>query len=185
MDQKENISTTAPGHRALTLFKEIFWPPIAPVGLAASKESRLYWIILCSLSVIPLTAILHHALFYSHTCILDPFGPEYTPAVVHKWLSRDPSLPWSICIMAFAFYIGSHYPWFKILVSPAFVSFLPLSLWVWDIPYTERYICRHFHGGRLKIFGDIPLTRRYFYIFGLLVYLVFVIYLLRKHRLKR
>ena len=164
----------------LTLIKQILWPPLAPINASVSSSSQVYWRVICALCVIPLTAILHHAVFYPHTCILDPFGPEYTPAIAVKWLSRDPSLPWSIIVMTSTYHLGNHHDRFNILVSPAFISFVPLSLWVWDIPFTKRIICRHFHGGRLMVLGDISISRRYFYLFGFVVYLLFVFFLLKK-----
>lgn len=172
-------------NRTCTVLKQILWPPLVTFNSSGSDTNRLTWIIASVLSVIPLTAILHHSMFYPHTCILDPFGPDYMPSVVYDWISRDPSLPWSIIIMTLAYNIGNRYHKFRILILPVFVSFLPLSLWVWDLPFTNRTICRHFHGGRLVIFGDIPLTRRYFYIFGFVLWLSFVIYLNQKRKAKK
>jgi hypothetical protein len=76
----------------------IFWPVIAPID--SSKETtRTWWMIACTLSIIPVTAIFHHLLFYRPTCILNPFGPDYDLHTMLVWLSRDPSLPWAILAM--------------------------------------------------------------------------------------
>ena len=163
---------------------QIFWPPFAVLNQSLTSRGQTYWKIICALCIFPLTAILHHAIFYRHTCILDRFGADYTPSVIYSWLSRDPSLPWSIIIMISSYYIGNHCNKFRILVYPAFVAFLPLSFWVWDIPFTGRYICNHFHYGRLVIFDTIPITRRYFYALGFVVWLLFVVHMLREQRLE-
>ena len=84
--------------------------------------------------------------------------------------------------MILAYYIKNNFRKFRILVAPAFVSFIPLSFWVWDIPFTKRVICHNFHGGRFVVFGDISITRRYFYIFGFVVYLLFVFHLSKKQK---
>jgi hypothetical protein len=164
--------------------KKIFWPPLVQTGSSGLETEKQTWKIACALSVLPIVATLHHTLFYPHTCILDPFGPDYIPSVIYDWLSRDPSLPWSICIMALAYGIGNRYLGFRILIYPVFVSFLPLSLWVWDIPFTNRTICRHFHGGKL-IFNGISITRRYFYLFGFLMWLSFILYLFKRYQSTR
>ena len=164
--------------------KQILWPPFVR-HVPVESNKRLTWPVACTLSVIPLTAFLHHAVFYPHTCILDPFGPDYVPSVMYKWLSRDPSLPWSIIIMASAYAVGNRHDRFRLFILPVFISFLPLSLWVWDIPFTNRTICSHFHSGRLVIFDEILITRRYFYLFGFVVWLSFVISLTQKHNVKK
>jgi hypothetical protein len=107
--------------------------------------------------------------------MLNPFGADYTPHVVWVWLSRDPSLPCAVVIATLVWFIGKRIAAVKILVAPVFSSFLPLSLWIWDIPFTGRFICRHFHDGRLIFPGGIPISARYFYALGLLLYLVFTL----------
>jgi hypothetical protein len=163
------------------LLAEAVWPPSAPLGPTRLESVGAWWAISCALCIIPLTAILHHAIFYRSNCMLNPFGPEYTPRVIWTWLSNDLSLPCA-AIIALVFYgIGLRFRSFRFLVAPIFLSFLPLSIWIWDIPFTGRVICRLFHDNRVMITANMPLKTRQFYIVGALMYLVFLFYLVKKH----
>jgi hypothetical protein len=151
----------------------VCWPPITRHSRDVPGTEQAYWILCCLFATIPLTAALHHALFYPHTCILDRFGADYTAPVLQAWLLRDPSLPWALAAAAVAHGAGRKSGMVRLLVAPVFISFVPLSLWVWDIPFTGRTICRHFHNGKLVLWG-VPVTRRYFYAAGIATYLAFV-----------
>jgi len=99
----------------------------------------------------PFTAILHHAFFYHPTCMLNNFGPDYTLSVVAHWLHSDPSpylgLLGAMGTVALAMYSP--------ILGDAALAFaiatIPLSLWIWDIPFTGRIICRLGHDGRLPV----------------------------------
>jgi hypothetical protein len=104
---------------------------------------------------------------------------DYTPSQVVRWLSLDPSLPVTIVLMIIVYLLGNRLRAIRLLAAPVFISFLPLSLWIWDIPFTGRYICNHFHDDRLMIMDGFPVKTRYFYLIGLAVYLSFTAHLIR------
>jgi len=141
----------------------------------------VWWRAVCIATVIPLTAVLHNRIFLTSTCMIHPFGDEYTFPVVRAWLSGDPSLPWAIILAGVAWNLGRFRPWLKLLVAPVFASFLPVSLWVWDIPFTGRYICYHFHDNEFQVAAGVPLTSAHVYALSLLLYLLFVAVILRKN----
>lgn len=162
---------------------QIMWPPIAPIGIQYEiHKDKRWWMALCILNIIPIAAIFHHLIFYRFSCMLNAFGYDYSLAVVYKWLSQDPSLFWSILVMIFVYHIGKFIYLIRILIAPIFLSFFPLSVWIWDIPFTGRFICYHFHDGRMIVAKGAFLASRHFYIFGLILYLLFVAYLFQKQK---
>src|SRR5437660_975028 len=138
-------SPTSESNTPTRVLRAILWPPSAPLPHDTNGIDKEWWRIACIVSVIPIAAILHHRIFWKSTCILRPFGGDYTPSVVHDWLLRDPSLPWAMVLCVLAWSVGRRFSVIKLLVAPLFLSFLPLSIWLWDIPFSGRYICRHFH----------------------------------------
>lgn len=157
----------------------ILWPPRA-AALGAEVEA-FWWKLACAFLVIPLTAIWHHAVFYSPRCMLNDFGPDYTPTVVANWLSRDPSLAWAV-VSAIAVYAGGkRRRWARLLAAPVFLAFLPLSLWIWDIPFTGRIVCRHWHDKRPLIPSwDLVIRTRYLYLLGALAYVALLLLILNQ-----
>jgi hypothetical protein len=125
------------------------------------------------LATIPLTAIFHHAIFYRPTCMLNCFGQDYHIGVVLSWLRNDPSLPLAllaaIVVWVAGLYLSQIRPW----VFAFFLAFLPLSIWIWDIPFTGRLVCYTFHDGKTLIHS------RHLYIFGIAAWFPIAI-LLRK-----
>lgn len=87
-------------------------------------NQKAIWKVACFLSIFNFAAILHHAVFWRPTCMLNPFGPDYTPEVVIHWLSRDPALPWAILIAILIYHMGSKIE----LVKIGMYSFLPLTI---------------------------------------------------------
>lgn len=178
----ENEGTRAAdthGASALRAISQVFWPPAAPWD-APPESAATWWAAACALCVIPFTAVLHHAVFCRPTCMMNNFGPDYTPRVVWAWLSRDPSLPWAVLLALASHRIGRRLPGFKVLIAPVFLSFLPLSLWVWDIPFTGRTICHHFHDRRVLLAAGMPLKSSHFYLIGIILYLAFLAHLMRR-----
>lgn len=145
---------------------------------APTLDDDHWWKISCILLIVPLTAILHHVVFYTATCMINNFGPEYTPAVVWNWLSRDPSLPWAIVASGIAYYMGTRLKWVRVVVAPVFVAFLPLSFWLWDIPFAGRPICKYYHDGKAILYGNSPLRSLHFYILGACIYALIMMRLL-------
>lgn len=158
--------------RLKTISKNILWPFS---NRFSSEEYHIWWLILSALLVIPFTAVIHHAIFYRANCMLNPFGgADYFPSAIYAWLSRDPSLPWAIVAAISAYFLGKRYRTIKLLAAPIFISFLPVSLWIWDIPFTGRFICDQFHDDKLLILGN-PMKTRYLYLLGVTIYASFFI----------
>lgn len=145
---------------------------------ASTLDDDHWWKTICVLLIVPLTAILHHVVFFTKTCMINNFGPEYTPTVVWNWLSRDPSLPWAIVASWVAYHMGNRSKWVRAAVAPVFVAFLPLSLWLWDIPFAGRPICNYYHDGRVILYGDSPLRSFHFYVLGACIYALIMVRLL-------
>lgn len=127
------------------------------------------WPWLAALLVFPVTAILHHAIFFRPTCILNPFGPDYDWATITTWLRADPSLPYGIAVAGLTYLAGrlapAVQPWLERAAAAFLLAFLPLTVWLWDIPGAGRVICHHFHDGRLGLHS------RHLYVLGAVVFL--------------
>ena len=103
---------------------------------------------------IPYFAVLHHAVFFRPNCILNLFGSDYSPTTIRELLLRNPAIPWAIIAVLITYRLGEHARigrWLRLAALPFFIAFIPLSLWVWDIPFAGRPICQHFHDGRLVL----------------------------------
>jgi hypothetical protein len=116
-----------------------------------NRNPRLGSAMLALGSFFPLTAILHHAIFYRPTCILNNFGSEYTLSVLAAWLTADPS-PYIALILSLAvFAMAMYYPGLRLAVVAFLIATIPLSIWIWDIPFTGRFVCHWGHDGRSAI----------------------------------
>lgn len=139
-------------------------------GIAARRSPRREaprgWKALCVAALLPYTAILHHAVFYHQECMLNSFGADYTPAVVLQWLSRDPSLMTAIGLAMLTYRVGLRWPALRQLLPPLLLACLPLSLWVWDVPFSGRVICHTLHDLRPLLPGGVPLRGAHFYAFA-------------------
>jgi hypothetical protein len=112
------------------------------------RKPRLASTLLALGSFFPLTAVLHHAVFYQPTCILNNFGPDYTATVLMSWLSLDPSPYVALVGALVAFVLAMHYPVLRLAIVAFLIATIPLTVWIWDIPFTGRIICRLGHDGR-------------------------------------
>lgn len=128
-----------------TLLRAIFSP-----WRADPPEGRM-WAALCALCVLPFAAVLHHLVFFRPTCMLNPFGPDYTPQVVIAWLRADPSLAWAVVLAGALHLTGRQMPGLRIAVAPLFATSLPVTLWLWDVPGTGRALCHAMHDGRIGL----------------------------------
>jgi len=121
---------------------------------------------------IPYAAILHHALFFPRNCILNKFGRDYDLDSVALLLQRNPAFPWAIVAVLLTYRLGLHARlgrFARLAAVPFFVGFLPLSVWVWDIPFLGQPICRSWHDGRLQLPIIGPMRSLYLYAFGVVV----------------
>jgi hypothetical protein len=159
----------------LPMLKSLLWPPASPPTLGARElHDRLWWGLTCTLLALVFTAIAHHAIFYPHQCLLDAFGADYSADALAAWLSRDPSLPSAFAMTFVIFLLGKQFLPVKKIAACFCVSFLPLALWIWDIPFTGRLICVHAHDDRLKILGW-PIKSSHFYMFGAISFVGFLL----------
>ncbi|MGD9648344.1 MAG: hypothetical protein AB7U73_21720 [Pirellulales bacterium] len=161
---------------AFAVLRGIVWPPAAPVGNEALGQ-RAWWRTNSLLLVIPFTAAFHHAIFYRPTCMLNSFRPggeqatDYTAEATWLWLTGDPSLYLGIVAAVLVWVAGRRTGWVRRLAAPVFVSFLPLSVWIWDIPGSGRWICHTCHDGRLSLVGHV-IRSRDLYLAGIAAYLL-------------
>jgi hypothetical protein len=111
-----------------------------------------------ALCVLPLTAILHHAVFYRPTCVWNPFLGRTL-----LWLARDPSLPWAILlVVALRVAIG------EAVARRFFLATLPLTVWLWDVPFSGRWVHRTMHDGHAVIGGAVVHTHHVYALCALL-----------------
>ncbi len=126
------------------------------------------------LITIPLTAIFHHLIFYPPTCILNLFGPDYYFDVVRLWLQNDPSFPIAFVLALIAWLIARRFVQIRSWSVAFILAFLPLSVWIWDIPFTGRLICHALHDGKSFI------HTRHLYMIGAAAWLSLVFFFRRK-----
>ncbi len=149
---------------------------------APSRRAEWRWRAACLALVFPLTAILHHTLFFPQACMLNGIGPDYTPEVIASWLARDPSLPLATAF-AWIFYGLSHrFCSLRIFLVPFLIGFAPLSVWIWDIPFTERAICASMHDQQIVFPTGSYLRSRHLYILGAIIFVALVTWSWRRSR---
>jgi hypothetical protein len=115
-------------------------------------------------SIFPIAAALHNLVFRRSMCMLNLIGPDYDASTIITWLDEDPSLPWAIVLTAAMSYAVTKWPAMRLPAILIWFSFLPITLWIWDIPFTGRFICHRFHDGRS------PIHSRHLYELSLLIY---------------
>ena len=128
------------------------------------------WRLGCAALTIPLAAILHQTIFFPQMCMLNTIGRDYTPDVVARWLARDPSLPLAALLAAGFYWLSSRQRWLRRLLVPFLIAFAPLSIWVWDIPFSGRAICAAFHDKQVALPGGGYLRNRHFYMLGVALF---------------
>jgi hypothetical protein len=172
------MNATSRGVNALRIAGKLLFP--WKVSAADLASNAAWWRTCVITSTIPVAAVLHHGVFWRPTCMLNPFQvSEWIGPGVGIWLLRDPSLPWAI-VFAFSLdRIATFAPLVKLLAAPLFAAFLPLSIYVWDIPFTHRIVCATLHDGRFRIHGHL-IQGRFLYLLGGLVYLIVLLRLRRR-----
>jgi hypothetical protein len=142
--------------------------PFRPVPLEG-----VAWALGCLLLVFPLTAMLHHLVFFPEQCMLNAFGPDYDLHTIGHLLARDPSLPWALAACSLFWSVGARWPWLRQSAAPIFFAFLPLTVYLWDIPFTGRVICDRLHDSQ-PIFGGFHLRSLHLYAWGGVATLVLI-----------
>ena len=122
--------------------------------------NQRWWAVMPLLLSIPLTAILHHLVFFRPTCILNNFGPDYTPRVLLSWVEKDPSPYLGLLLATIIWWVGRTRAFVRRAAAAFLVAFAPLSIWIWDVPFSGRVICLNFHDGR------VPIHSRHLYLLG-------------------
>jgi hypothetical protein len=107
------------------------------------------WTVASLTTILPLTAILHHAVSYPYTCILQPLTTtDYSGAVIGRWLRSDPAPAIALMMAIGILVVGWLTERIRLPVVAFLIATAPLTLWLWDIPLTGRVICRLLHDGR-------------------------------------
>jgi len=118
------------------------------------QKSQTAWRRTCALLVLPGAAVLHHALFFPRTCMWVPFeGDDSRAADVRRLVCEDGSLSWAIALAAGTYRLGEWRPGMRRLFTPLVPGLLPVTLWLWDLPFTRRALCEHLHDGKLTVSG--------------------------------
>jgi hypothetical protein len=157
----------------------VLFPLSAPLGERSTPSDhteRVWWALTCLFAIIPLTAQLHHGIFYRPRCMLNDFGPDYTLDVVARWIARDPSLAWAMVYAGLLYWLGERFWLARLAAAPFFIAWVPFSLWIWDIPFTGRIICEWGHDKR-PLVGGFVMRTAYLYIFCALLQALLVVVL--------
>jgi hypothetical protein len=153
-------------------------PWVEPDGRSLKSADRI-WKLTAVLTFFPIAAILHNRVFSTHLCILNLIGDDYTPSVLASWLRSDPS-PWLALVASVgAYFLGNWKKAIRAWGAAFVVAFLPLSVWLWDIPFTGRVVCRVLHDGRTW------LSSRHFYLLGAIAYFPIGYFLMRRTNKRR
>jgi hypothetical protein len=147
-----------------------------------ARRTNWAWVGICVALVFPLAAVLHHLVFVRSKCMLVLYGRDYDVATVQRWLTHDPSL-WVAIVVALAIYaLGRSNSSVRMYAAPVLPAFLPLTVWVWDVPFLHRPICHNFHDGKTSLPVLGPLRTRHIYVLGCIVYATLIGWTLLKRR---
>jgi len=160
----------------LKLFLQIIWPPKAPLIETSHDIWGRWWRITCVIAVIPITAFINYKL--KSGCLLNALGPDYNFSTIPLVLKRTVALPWAIVLAILTYHLGKKYLWIRIMAAPVFLSFLTFSIWVWDIPFSNRAICRYLHDGHSAGLIGMTLRGRNIFAADVIIYILFLTYIL-------
>jgi hypothetical protein len=142
------------------------------------------WRAWCVAVIFPIIAVLHHALFYRSSCMINPFGPDYTAPAMRAWLLRDPSVPWGMLagIVLYLFGLAPHGAFVQLVVPSLVIGFAPLTVWIWDIPGSGRWICRRCHDDLIHVRPIGPLRTKHIYVLSAAMFVVTLVISLVRYR---
>ena len=130
-------------------------------------ETTRSWRLVCIAAFLPLMTIWHHAVFFRPQCILNPQrAVDYTFESITHLLTTNPAIYVAGFMCIACYYLGNRLMQYRYLLVLFCIAFAPLALWIVDIPFTERWICRTLHDDQIMLFADTPLRSRYFYLLG-------------------
>ena len=130
-------------------------------------ETTRSWRLVCLVAFFPFLTIWHHAVFHHSQCILNPQRAlDYSFESISHLLTTNPAIyaAGTMCLMCY--YLGNRLSRYRYLLVFFCIAFAPLTIWIVDIPFTGRFICRTLHDDRFMLFADTPLRSRYFYLLG-------------------
>lgn len=134
----------------MNLFKRLLPSP----RTSFTDSSLRPWRRSCALLVVPYAAVLHHALFFPRTCMWVPFEVDSDrESDLSRLLREDGSLPWAVVAASATYRLGKRHPVIRRLCASLFTSTLPLSVWIWDVPFSRRVLCEHLHDGKISLGG--------------------------------
>ena len=103
--------------------------------------------------------------------MMNPFGADYTDWETFKmWLSQDATPSSSVLLCMCMSWLGRRMWFVRALAAPVFVCGIPMSLWLWDIPGSGRWVCLHLHDNRLILWPGQPLTTKFLMLVGIAMY---------------
>ena len=125
------------------------------------------WRLVCIAAYLPLLTLWHHVVFFRPQCVLNPLSADdYTLQSVTKLLTTNPAVYVAGVTCIACYYLGNRLMHYRFLLVLFCIAFAPLTLWIVDIPFTERFICMTLHDDRIMLFADTPLRSRHFYLLG-------------------
>ena len=141
------------------------------------KHSDKLWLAQCVGLALELAAVLHHTVFFRGNCMLNPFGRDYYWPVLRLWLSHDPSLYCAILAAVVVYVARLRLPNMLIWAAagPVLIGFLPLLVWIWDVPFAGRPVCVHFHDAKFVVPLLGALRTSHIYALSVLLSLVLVL----------
>jgi hypothetical protein len=124
----------------------------------------------------PLTAVLHHAIFYRPSCMVNPFwSPTSTNMeIFFLWIQFDPSLYLGIAGSVVTYLVVRAIAQAAPFILAFVVATIPLSIWIWDLPFTGRVMCLLFHDDKTFI------KTRHLYLLAVAAYFP-IFYWMRRH----
>lgn len=94
---------------------------------------------------------------------------DYSFEAIAWLITNDPSIALGFAVTAMVSTAGVRFSQLRVWVFAFVFAFLPLTIWLWDIPATGRFVCEHFHDGRAHI------RSAHLYAVGIAAFLIIVL----------